>query len=152
MPTYNRRAFVPHAIRYFLRQDYLNKELLIVDDGSDSIADLVPQHEQIRYIRLSSRMILGEKRNFCVRHSKGDYIMHWDDDDWMASWRIRYQIQELIASNNGVCGLKEMLFQHIESGKCWLYKYPPTQRPWLAGGSLLYTRNFGRKTHFRLFK
>ncbi|MBK9014724.1 MAG: glycosyltransferase family 2 protein [Saprospiraceae bacterium] len=148
MPTYNRRQFVPNAILYFLRQDYSNKELLIVDDGSDNIADLVPQHEQIRYIRLNSRMILGEKRNFCVCQSKGDYIMHWDDDDWIASWRIRYQMKELLASNNSVCGLKEILYQHIESGKCWLYKYPPTEKPWLAGNTLLYTRNFWEKKPF----
>ena len=34
MPTYNRREFVPLAIRYFLRQDYANKELIIIDDGT----------------------------------------------------------------------------------------------------------------------
>jgi glycosyltransferase involved in cell wall biosynthesis len=33
MPTFNRRAFVPQAIRYFLRQDFEHKELIIVDDG-----------------------------------------------------------------------------------------------------------------------
>ncbi len=148
MPTCNRRQFVPDAIRYFLRQDYPNKELLIVDDGSDCIADLVPQQEQIRYIRLHQRMKLGEKRNFCVRQSKGDYIMHWDDDDWMAPWRIRYQMQELLASNNRVCGLREMLFCEKTTGKCWLYKYPPNAKPWLAGGSLLYTRDFWKKKPF----
>ena len=42
MPTYNRREFIPNAIRYFLRQDYDNKELIIIDDGTDNIADLVP--------------------------------------------------------------------------------------------------------------
>jgi hypothetical protein len=29
MPTANRRAFVPRAVVYFLRQDYPNKELVI---------------------------------------------------------------------------------------------------------------------------
>ena len=52
MPTYNRRAFVPYAINYFLRQDYENKELLIVDDGTDPVKDLVPADKQIRYIRI----------------------------------------------------------------------------------------------------
>jgi len=42
MPTYNRRKFVPQAIRYFLRQSYEPKELLIIDDGSDPVNDLVP--------------------------------------------------------------------------------------------------------------
>ena len=51
MPTYNRRPFVPHAIEYFLRQDYENKELIVVDDGTDSISDLIPHDDRIRYIR-----------------------------------------------------------------------------------------------------
>jgi len=29
-----RRMFVPNAIKYFLNQDYPNKELIIIDDGT----------------------------------------------------------------------------------------------------------------------
>src|SRR5207249_9398199 len=47
MPTHNRRRFVPQAVRCFLRQDYPNLELLIVDDGSDQIADCVPESDRI---------------------------------------------------------------------------------------------------------
>ncbi|MEO6732285.1 MAG: glycosyltransferase family 2 protein [Ferruginibacter sp.] len=148
MPTYNRRAFVSHAIRFFLRQDYENKELLIADDGTDCIRDLVPHHDQIRYIRLPNNMTLGEKRNFCVRESKGDLIMHWDDDDWMAPYRISYQVRELLLHKVVVCGLKEMLFCEYTTGNCWLYKYPFGSKPWLAGGSLLYTREFWKQSPF----
>jgi glycosyltransferase involved in cell wall biosynthesis len=63
MPTYNRRAFVQRAIEYFLRQGYERKELIIVDDGTDSIGYLVSQDEHIRYIRLNERLTLGAKRN-----------------------------------------------------------------------------------------
>ena len=31
MPTYNRRQFVSQAIKYFLRQDYARKELIILN-------------------------------------------------------------------------------------------------------------------------
>jgi glycosyltransferase involved in cell wall biosynthesis len=60
MPTYNRHAFVPQAIYYFLRQGYPNKELIIVDDGTDEVSDLIPGHERIRYIRLPGRQSIGE--------------------------------------------------------------------------------------------
>ena len=53
MPTCNRRRFVSQAIWYFLRQDYPSRELVIVDDGEDSIADLVPDDERIHYARLA---------------------------------------------------------------------------------------------------
>jgi glycosyltransferase involved in cell wall biosynthesis len=148
MPTSNRRAFVPHAIRYFLSQDYPKKEIVIVDDGSDRIEDIVPVHEQVRYIRLQKKMTLGEKRNFCVEQCKGDLIMHWDDDDWMAPYRISYQVQELLKHNAEVCGLKQMFFYQPITDKAWLYTYPDHAKPWLAGGSLLYTRSFWKKAPF----
>jgi glycosyltransferase involved in cell wall biosynthesis len=148
MPTCNRRAFVPHAIRYFLQQDYANRELVIVDDGNDNVEDIIPADERIRYIRIEKNMTLGEKRNFCVRESRGNLIMHWDDDDWMAPYRISYQVQELLLNNVEVCGLKQMLFYNYDSNKCWLYKYQDNSKPWLAGGSLLYSKDFWRKSPF----
>jgi hypothetical protein len=56
MPTADRRAFVPLAIRYFLAQDYPEKELIIVDDGADSVADLVP--DDAAYSRLKPMILL----------------------------------------------------------------------------------------------
>src|SRR5260221_301127 len=52
MPTANRRPFVAQAIRYFLAQDYPEKELVIVDDGSDSVADLAAACDCLRYFKL----------------------------------------------------------------------------------------------------
>ena len=62
MPTANRRRFVPEAIRYFLAQDYPNKELIVIDDGAAAVVDLIPENERIRYIRLPCKTVLDEKR------------------------------------------------------------------------------------------
>src|ERR1041384_2498726 len=99
MPTANRRPFVADAIRMFLAQDYADKELVIVDDGEDGIADLVPAHPQIRYLRQSGRRPIGVKRNFACEAARGEIILHWDDDDWYAPHRIRLQVEALCASN-----------------------------------------------------
>ncbi len=92
MPTYNRRKFIPHAIEYFLRQDYSNKELIIIDDGSDIVEDLVPADTSIRYFKLSKKLTLGAKLNMACTYAKGDVIANWDDDDWYASSRLQYQV------------------------------------------------------------
>src|ERR1700721_2024547 len=63
MPTANRRALVPQAIRHFLRQDYVNRELIILDDGVDCVADLIPQDERIHYVRLDQKLSMGVKHN-----------------------------------------------------------------------------------------
>src|SRR4051812_12356423 len=109
MPTANRRRCVSQAIRLFQAQDYPNKELVILDDGAESVADLVPDDPQVRYIRLTGKRTLGKKRNECVEASRGDLIMHWDDDDWHAPHRIRYQAEALLAAGAEVCSVTQML-------------------------------------------
>jgi len=148
MPTADRRLFVPQAVRYFLSQDYPNRELVIVDDGNESVADLVPADSGIRYIRLPGQRSLGAKRNECVEACRGDLIMHWDDDDWMAPHRISYQVDALLREDAEVCGLDRMLFYNLDTDQAWMYQYPKHQCPWLAGGSLLYTRDFWRRSPF----
>jgi hypothetical protein len=142
MPTYNRRAYVPQAIQYFLRQDYPNRELLILDDGSEPINDLVPADPRIHYTRLEKRTILGAKRNLGCKLAQGPIIAHWDDDDWIAPHRLRYQVEVLEQQKKDVCGTSRLLFYSPSTGKSWLYEYPPTIHRWLAGGTLCYRKDF----------
>src|ERR1041385_539899 len=68
MPTSNRRRFIPQALRCFLRQDYSNLELLVVDDGADPISDCLPENDRIRYLHLDRKLTIGAKRNLaCER-------------------------------------------------------------------------------------
>ena len=59
MPTADRRAFARRAVAQFLAQDYVNSELLIVDDGTDRVGDLVPDHPRVRYLPLERRLGFG---------------------------------------------------------------------------------------------
>jgi glycosyltransferase involved in cell wall biosynthesis len=148
MPTFNRRASVPRAIHCFLRQDYEPKELIIVDDGDDAISDLVPNDERIRYVRLDYKMALGAKRNLACKQAAGDIIVHWDDDDWSADWRISYQVRALIESSAEVCGLDKLYFYEPERDQAWQYIYPERARFWVAGASLCYLKSFWRENPF----
>jgi glycosyltransferase involved in cell wall biosynthesis len=140
MPTRDRRPLVGQAIAYFLRQDYPERELVILDDGHDPVDDLVPDDQRIRYVRLDGRVVLGAKRNQACELARGELIAHWDDDDWMAADRLSRQVAELDASGAEVCGLQELLHYRIDAGEAWLYRYRPDSRPWLAGCTLLYRR------------
>ncbi len=148
MPTANRRQFVPWAIGYFLRQDYEPKELVIVDDGTDYINDIVPVDSRIRYFRKDKRLSVGAKRNFACEQARGEIIVHWDDDDWMAHWRLTYQVEHLLNSHADVCGLDALYFYNSVSGEAWKYVYPKENRPWLAGGTLCYRKTFWEKNPF----
>ncbi|WP_217638664.1 glycosyltransferase [Nitrosospira multiformis] len=142
MPTFNRRDFVPRAISCFQRQDYPNKELIIVDDGTDPVSDLIPSDKRIQYIRLPRRLSVGAKRNFACEQSAASLIAHWDDDDWHAPRRLSYQVDHLLSSRAAICGIKDLLFFDTRDGKAWQFNYPDGQRPWLSGNSLVYTREF----------
>jgi Glycosyl transferase family 2 len=141
MPTYNRRAFVPRAVEYFLRQDYSSKELIVVDDGSDPVGDLIPDDECIQYIRLPKRATIGAKRNLACEQARGELIAHWDDDDWMATWRLTYQLEGLLKAQADLCGLDTLLFLDAARCQVWVYTYPKDAQPWLAGGTLLYRKS-----------
>lgn len=141
MPTRNRRRFVTQAIWYFLRQDYPARELIILDDGEDAVADLVPADERIRYVRLDRRLPLGAKRNRACALARGELIAHWDDDDWMAPHRLSLQVRALLTSGAGVCGAGALLHYRIDAAEAWLYRPLAGERQWLAGGTLLYRRS-----------
>jgi glycosyltransferase involved in cell wall biosynthesis len=148
MPTYNRRSFVSQAIKYFLRQDYPNRELIIVDDGTDPVRDLAPDDPRIRYLCQDHKNTLGAKRNLACQEARGEVIVHWDDDDWMASWRLRYQVESLLKEQADLCGLHKLVFYDPVHHQAWQYVYPKGSRPWLAGGTLCYTKAFWRRNPF----
>jgi Methyltransferase domain/Glycosyl transferase family 2 len=143
MPTADRRAFVPQSIHYFIRQDYANRELIVLDDGADRVADLVPSDPRIRYVRLDRKHTMGAKHNLAREMAGGEIIVHWDDDDWMADWRLSYQVESLLAQpRNTLSGLNRLFFYDPGAPRAWEYVHPENQRPWLAGGTFCYFREF----------
>ncbi len=148
MPTANRRRFVPQAVRMFLAQDYENKELLVLDDGSDSVADLIPRDPQIRYIRRPHRQAIGAKRNAACAEARGDIILHWDDDDWYAPTRISMQVEALERTQADICGIDRVFFMEPLTRQAWEYVYPKAGAPWVYGATLCYRRAFWRRNPF----
>jgi glycosyltransferase involved in cell wall biosynthesis len=142
MPTADRRQFVPSSIRMFFAQDYVNKELLIVDDGIEPVRDLVLHHPQIRYVRCEAVQSLGSKRNVACEVARGDIILHWDDDDWYAPWRVRYQVESLRSGDFQICGLDRAIFVSETGEHAWEYVYPRRLSSWLFGATLCYGKSF----------
>jgi len=149
MPTADRRAFVPQAIRYFLRQDYENRELIVLDDGADPVDDLATGDARIRYVRLDTRQTLGAKYNLAGEIARGDILVHWDDDDWMADWRLSYQAEHLLSQpRDTLSGLARLFFWDPSTAHAWEYIYPAMERPWIAGATFCYFREFSQRHRF----
>ena len=148
MPTRDRREFVSQALRQFLRQDYPNAELIVVDDGDDKVADLIPPDPRIRYLALAGRQTVGAKRNLACEAARGEIILHWDDDDWMADWRIRHQVEHLLAAKADLCGLPRLYFHEPATGRTWEYTAPTHDRKWIAGATFCYRKDLWRTVPF----
>ena len=139
MPTCNRRAFIPAALACFAAQDYPRLELIVVDDGSDSVADLMPADSRIRYFRLDGKRNIGVKRNLACEQARGSFIAHWDDDDWYPPSRIRKQIEAMRGAHWQVSGSTTMFYLHPDKDQAFRYAYTAPGCAWL--GALLYARS-----------
>jgi glycosyltransferase involved in cell wall biosynthesis len=148
MPTADRRRHIPQAIRCYLAQDYPNRELLILDDGTDRIEDLVPDRPDVRYVGLDAPLVLGAKRNLACRLAVGDMICHWDDDDWSASDRVSSAVAAMDRMDLEVCGSRSLLYFSPSENRAWRYAYPAEAFKWVAGNTLCYRREAWMRSNF----
>ena len=148
MPTFDRRSFVPQSVRYFLRQDYPAKELIIVDDGPEPVSDLLPDDSRIVYHRLETRTVLGAKRNLACQLARGPVIAHWDDDDWASPDRLSVQVAALTSGDADICGAASLLYYDPADSCAWRFTWPDTLRPWAAGPSLCFAKELWARSPF----
>jgi glycosyltransferase involved in cell wall biosynthesis len=97
-PTYNRRKFIPAAIKCYEHQTYPKNrmEWIILDDGTDSVEDLfkplIAKNPNIRYIRNEEKILIGKKRNILQAEAKGTYLCWMDDDDYYPPERVHHSV------------------------------------------------------------
>lgn len=148
MPTYGRPDLAARAIACFMRQDHPRAELVVIDDGPESLAELMPDDSRVRHLRLETRRSIGAKRNLGAEAGRGELLANWDDDDWYAPWRLAYQAEQLQAGAAEVCGLDRLLYFQPATGQAWRYTPPPGMRAWLADPTLLFTRELWARNPF----
>jgi glycosyltransferase involved in cell wall biosynthesis len=131
-PTFNRRPFIPFLVKCFMEQIYPRDrmEWIIVDDGTDSIIDLIENLiknynlHQIKYHYYKERMLLGKKRNIMHSFCKGDIIIYMDDDDFYPKERVSHAVEVLENNKNYlIAGSSEMhiYFKNINK----MYQFGP---------------------------
>jgi glycosyltransferase involved in cell wall biosynthesis len=146
MPTRDRTSFVAQAVRYFQRQDYPNRELIVVEDGGDQPA--APADGRIRYLRPSRRLSIGAKRNLACRAARGEIIAQWDDDDWYAAERLSVQAAPLLRGRADLSALPARLFFDLDRWEFWTCT-PAFHRLIFVhdvqGGTLMFRRSLWRR-------
>lgn len=97
--TYCRPDLLEEAVECFLRQNYDNKELIILNDNNK--IKLHFDHPDVKIFNFDERFeTLGDKRNKSIELASGDVFMTWDDDDIHLPNRITNSIENM---RGGLC-------------------------------------------------
>ena len=148
LPTKNRAAFIPQAIQSYQSQTYPHRELIIVDNGNDQTESLIPDDPTIRYVRISKPQTTGDMRNLCASYATGEFICHFDSDDWSAPERVTDQITRL-GVFGVLTGYHSMLFYDVRSRQCYRWTVPTSMVRYALGTSLCYRRVWWEQHPFR---
>ena len=100
IPVHNRANLVQGAIDSVLAQDFVNYELLVIDDGStDDTANVVARNRdpRLRLIRNPENLGIPGTRQRGLEEARGTYLALLDSDDRMRPGRLARQVAYLDA-------------------------------------------------------
>jgi len=140
MATRDRRRFVPEAVAAFEAQTLSDSELIVVDDGEDSVLDLVPVGNRFRYVQLAGRHHFCALRDVALSFARGHYVAVWDDDDLPAPDRLAVQVEALERAGGGLCLLASSVVWREEPEGTWVYT--PTD-PFMLDNTAVFSRRAG---------
>lgn len=99
MPVYNRYDYLQRAIESVLNQNYINWELIAVDDGSEDYSfHVLEQYEaQLTKIKViyQNHQGLPAARNNGIKNSSGSLITFLDSDDELTEDHLKIRVDYL---------------------------------------------------------
>ncbi|MBR0552308.1 glycosyltransferase family A protein [Stakelama marina] len=135
MVTADRMGLARRSVDCFLAQTHGNRELVIVDDGSEDYAPLLEAipSDRLVYRKVEKRpeTTLGALRNLTLELARGQVVAQWDDDDWYHPHRLSRQVAELCDSVD-VCLLRGTLM-HLDAPIWFDHPYVGTLKPGVPG-------------------
>ena len=148
-PTFNRRPFIDNMIACFNSQDYPKDrmEWIIVDDGTDSIEDLVASHPNVKYFRYAKKMSLGKKRNTMHDKSKGDIIVYMDDDDYYPPDRVSHAVHMLTSHPKALCAGSSEMYIYFNDRKR-MVQFGPYGKDHATAGTFAFKRQLLKQTRY----
>jgi len=106
---------------------------------------------KIAYFCLPKRLTIGSKRDLACSLAHGEFIAHFDSDDWSGPDRLTDQMTRLLTSGKAVTGFHSMLFTN---GSAWwryngqVFSGISGRMLGVFGTSLLYRKDRWRKHQF----
>jgi glycosyltransferase involved in cell wall biosynthesis len=101
IPCYNASPWLAATLDSALAQTWSEKEIILVDDGSQDDSLAIARSYEPRGVRVIAQANRGASaaRNHAMREARGDYLQFLDADDLLAPDKITHQMH--IAANVG---------------------------------------------------
>ena len=140
-----RRGFLEQALKYYARQSWAPRELIIVDDPGTSAAELVSRYPTASYLQTDRRLSLGAKLNLAIAQARGTLIQKLDDDDYYHPEFLATTAATLLSAPDPravvACGSCLVLIAATGEVKLWSGLF--------AGGTLCFRRYLWVERPFR---
>lgn len=106
VPVYNIKEYLPRCVESLVAQNYAEKEILLVDDGSTDESGSMCDAYADRYdcIRVHHKPNGGLMSAWMagVDHSSGDYLCFVDGDDWVEPRMLQEMSQHLTGTEKEI--------------------------------------------------
>jgi glycosyltransferase involved in cell wall biosynthesis len=98
VPTYNCSDYLSTAVESVLAQNYLNTEIIVIDDGStdDTRDRLQPYRDRLRYLYQPNQGV-SVARNRGIQEARGEFIAFLDADDYFLPNKLTAQVALFVA-------------------------------------------------------
>jgi glycosyltransferase involved in cell wall biosynthesis len=101
IPTWNRWPRILRTLGAALRQEEVDLEVIVVDDGStDETATMLAglDDPRLRVLRLPSRQGAARARNAGIAEASGEWVAFLDDDDLWHPRKLKVQLERAAAT------------------------------------------------------
>ncbi len=93
---YNYKNYIKDSIESFIKQDFPDSEMIIIDDCStDNPYDVIKKYKDynVRYIKLDKKSNYSHAKNVGIKEAKSDILVMLDADDMLTenSLKVRYK-------------------------------------------------------------
>ena len=112
IPLYNAESYIAETITSAMNQTWVNKEVIIIDDGSTDNSLAIAKGFENDWIKVFTQKNSGASvaRNKGLDEAEGDYIQFLDADDLLSADKIESQLILLDGTTNTIANCATVYF------------------------------------------
>lgn len=150
----NRPQFFNNILTNFNRQQYKNKELIIILNHDsmnlESYRNRVRHYANVSIFQVPERISLGQCLNAGIERARFPLIAKVDDDDYYSAYYLKEQVGALRRTNSDIVG-KHSCLVYLGASKKLLVRSPEEASKFVEfvqGGTILFKKEVLRKVRF----